>query len=288
MTQAPRNPSLPVQDPPAPDAELAPLLSEPFARAWQAEPPAGQTLAWRDKLLARVAAGRRTEAAMVTQRRARVPRRALAPGVTQQVLYRAAGPALRPGEPLRASLVELAPGARLDPRALPVDDALRGCHREWLVMRGDADLGTVALSQRDYHVVPAGAAAAAWSSATGALLFLRESRLPARAGDTAHTLFDAEAGWADFAPGLRRRVLWARDGQAALLYHAEPGVRVPHHGHGHDEECLMLQGELFLDDLLLQAGDYQLAPTGTAHRLTETDVGAVIYAHGDLDLQFVN
>ena len=59
------------------------------------------------------------------------------------------------------------------------------------------------------------------------------------------------------------------------------------HDHGHDEECLMLQGELFLDDVLLQEGDYQLAPAGTSHRITETDTGVVIYAHGDLDLRFV-
>lgn len=49
----------------------------------------------------------------------------------------------------------------------------------------------------------------------------------------------------------------------------------------------MLQGELFLDDLLLQAGDYQLALAGSGHRITETDTGVVIYAHGDPDLQFL-
>ena len=49
----------------------------------------------------------------------------------------------------------------------------------------------------------------------------------------------------------------------------------------------MVQGELFLDDLLLQHGDWQLAPAGTGHHTTATDTGVVIYAHGDLDLQFI-
>ena len=80
---------------------------------------------------------------------------------------------------------------------------------------------------------------------------------------------DFMAGWPAFAPGIRRRVLWQRDGQAALLYHAQAGAQVPHHTHGHDEECLMVQGELFLDDVLLQPGDYQLAPAGTGHRITD-------------------
>lgn len=49
----------------------------------------------------------------------------------------------------------------------------------------------------------------------------------------------------------------------------------------------MVQGELFLDDVLLREGDYQLAPAGTGHRVTEIDTGVVIFAHGDLGLKFV-
>ena len=100
-------------------------------------------------------------------------------------------------------------------------------------------------------------------------------------------MLDREAGWPAFVPGIQRRVLWQRKGQAAMLYFAQPGAQVPGHTHGHDEECLMVQGELFLDDVLLVAGDYQLAPAGKGPRITETDTGVVIYAHGDLDLRFV-
>lgn len=39
--------------------------------------------------------------------------------------------------------------------------------------------------------------------------------------------------------------------------------------------------------MLLRAGDYPLAPSGTAHRITETDTGVVVYAHGDFELRFV-
>jgi quercetin dioxygenase-like cupin family protein len=140
---------------------------------------------------------------------------------------------------------------------------------------------------RDYRVTPAGLAPEPLESDAGARVFLRESALPGLGTGVAFTVRDAQAGWPDFAPGIRRRVLWQHAGQAALLYHAEPGASVPMHTHGHDEECLMVQGELFLDDILLQEGDYQLAPAGTGHRITETDTGVVIYAHGDLDLAFV-
>lgn len=266
--------TLPTPDPV--DPALAPLLDEPFASAWAA-PAAPGAGPLRQRLLERLAASRQASAAMVTVRPARTPGTPVAEGVELRTLYAApAGRALRPGEPLRACLVELQPGACWSgPEGTP--------QREWLVLRGRARLGDTPLAERDYRQLPAGSAPEALSSATGALLFLRESALP---GSPAFTLHDAESDWPDYAPGIRRRVLWQHDGQAALLYHAEPGAAVPMHSHGHDEECLMLQGELFLDDLLLQAGDYQLAPAGTGHRITETDTGVVIYAHGDLDLKF--
>nr|WP_316639880.1 cupin domain-containing protein [uncultured Roseateles sp.] len=282
MSKLPTNPAMPIRPAPDPLAqELGTLLAEPLAQAWQAtDAPA----ALRERLTGRLAAARRAGAAMFTVRRRSAERHTLAPGVTAQTLYRAQpGQPLRPGEPLGATLIELAAGASFN------SDALNNgpLHREWLMLSGRARLGGEWLSQRDYHVTPAGQAPAQWSSDDGALLFLRESDLAAQPGDQALTVRDAEAGWPEFVPGIRRRVLWQRDGQAALLYFAEAGAQVPHHRHGHDEECLMVQGELFLDDILLQTGDYQLAPAGTGHRLTETDTGVVIYAHGDLDLQFI-
>lgn len=277
---------LPLRIDPAPDPvdrDIEPLLSEPFASAWRADESiaAAAAGALRGRLLERLCASRAASAAMVTSRLRRLAAAELAPGVFARTLYAAPRDrSLRPGEPLRARLVELQPGGRWQG-----PDA--GCHREWLVLRGAARIGDDLLQRHDYHVVPAGAACGAVASAEGAWLFLRESTLEACPGDAPFTVRDASAGWPEYAPGIRRRVLWQRDGQAALLYHAQPGAAVPQHTHGHDEECLMVQGELFLDDQLLQEGDYQLAPAGTGHRITETDTGVVIYAHGDLDLKFV-
>lgn len=271
----------PAPDPVDPDIE--PLLGEPFASAWASAGDAGPaaTNPLRGRLLSRLSASRAASASMVTTRLKRLDSVTVAPGVTARVLYEAPGDRLlRPGEPLRARLVELLPGSRWD----GPDSA---CHREWLVVRGSVRIGSESLALRDYHAVPARCPSVSVTSEQGAVLFLRESRLAAAEGDAALTVRDADAGWPEYAPGIRRRVLWQRDGQAALLYLAQPGAAVPQHAHGHDEECLMVQGELFLDDVLLQEGDYQLAPAGTGHRVTETDTGVVIYAHGDLDLQFV-
>lgn len=263
------------------DAELEPLLDEPFASAWaMAGGPVAGPVPLRARLLERLAASRTASEVMVTSRMRRLAPTALAPGVTARTLYAAPRERLlRPGEPLRARLVEWQAGGRWEGPDV-------ACHREWLVLRGAVDVDGQHLGPRDYHAVPAGTASGGVVSTHGALVFVRESSLDAAPGELACTVRDAEAGWPEFAPGIRRRVLWQRDGQAALLYHARPGAAVPAHSHGHDEECLMVQGELFLDDLLLQEGDYQLAPAGTGHRITATDTGVVIYAHGDLDLRF--
>ncbi len=296
MSKASDNTPWPVQPPPALlDEELAPLLAPSLGHAWQLPVPAGAD-ALRARLQARAAASRAAESALHTTRGRRVPWQAAAAGISTQALYLLRpGTTPRPGEPLRARLVRLAPGARLDAAALGGETELQPRHREWLVMQGEVQgavqgnpaAASPALGLYDYHVTPAGQPTPAWHTQDGALLFLREAALAAQAGDAPQTLRDAEAGWPDFGPGVQRRVLWQRDGQAAMLYRTRPGATVPHHGHGHDEECLMVQGDIFLDDVLLQAGDYQLAPAGTDHLLTQTDTGVLLYVHGDLDMQFV-
>ena len=286
MSQPTRNAPMPVQAPPVVDEPgLAPLL-DLASRA--AVPTPGPAL--RERLLGRLARQRSQAGGIVNARRRELAAQPLAHGVSQTILYRAADLAkLRPGEPLCVRLIALAPGAVMDAATLSGPDApdRPQYHREWLVMEGDAQCDGQGLSLRDYRVVPAGQPSARWATSSGALLFLRESALPAQPGDEAITVFDAEAGWPELVPGIRRRVLWQRGGQAALLYHADAGAHLPRHTHGHDEECLMLQGDLFLDDVLLRPGDYQLAPAGSSHELTETDTGVVIYAHADLAMQFV-
>lgn len=312
MSMTPANQPMPL----APPADLqAEALDEVLAWPLSAPEATPQASPLRQRLMARVARSLAAEAGMVTVRQRDLARHSVAPGVQAQTLYAAdAARALRPGEPLRCQLLYLAPGTTLDSRGLapaamaaPLPNGTTGTLvREWLVMAGELSLHQALpgpdparpdteaqaparqhLALRDYHRSPASAPAPVWHTTAGAQLFLRESALPPGAAPGApSTVRDADAGWPDFAPGIQRRVLWHGQGQASMLYLAAPGAQVPNHAHGHDEECLMVQGELYLDDVLLQGGDYQLAPAGTGHRLTHTDTGVVIYAHGDQDLQF--
>lgn len=227
----------------------------------------------RTRLFGRVAASAAAARVMHTRRHAEAPLQALAEGVRSAERYTTTAHHTRPGEPRRVRLLALAPHARWQHNA--------GSGRsEWLVLRGDARVGSQALAEHDFLLGTGGTVQA---GAAGALLLLREADQPAAPA----LQRAAEATWADFAPGIRRRVLWQQAGEAAMLYRTEPEAAVPRHGHGHDEECLMLEGDLFLDDVLLRPLDYQLAPAGSQHAGVFTDTGVLLYAHGDLELDLL-
>ncbi len=262
---------------PAPEIQaVADLLDDDMSVLLHAEADVAlPALQRRERLLARVARSAAAARRMHTRRHAGLAPATLAHGIVARELYRAARPALRPGEPLRSRLVEMAPGACW---AL----AAAGLQREWLVLQGEARVGTQLLQAQDFLLEPGAAAPTPVSSTGGALLLLREA--PPQPGAQAQLQRAADAPWATYGPGIERRVMAQHDGLAAMLYRTAPGAAVPHHGHHHDEECLMLAGDLFLDEVLLRPLDYQLAPAGTEHGGVFTDTGVLLYAHGDIDL----
>jgi quercetin dioxygenase-like cupin family protein len=239
----------------------------------------------RERLLHRVAESARASRQFITVRARGASAQAVGEGVVVRRLYQAAGAADAPlaawrrGEPRHVRVIELSPGASWAPALHPGDQA------EWLVLAGEVRLAGEQLAPRDYHWAPPGSPTPLLFAATAARVLLREAPASPQAGaQRAFTRTDATTPWDDFAPGIQRRVLWTCGGEAALLYRASAGAQVPSHGHQRDEECLMVEGEVFLDDVLLCTGDYQLAPAGTAHAGVSTDTGGLIFAHGDLDL----
>lgn len=281
----------PAADPLADEAVA--LLQGPLAEAWEEGVPAAGL---KERLAQRAARSARLNRAMVNvRRRDRVLLEQTPQRVVHEVYRRLGGAgALRPGEPLSVRVVQLSPqGAWL----LGAGDD--GVGRDWLVLRGQVHLQTeaapaLALGPLDHHVQGPGASrspACVFAGPDGAQVLLRERALGV--GDSASsgestTSRDAPEAWEEYAPLIKRRLLWQEGPLAAMLWLAKPGAVVPQHRHGHDEECLMLRGELFQDDYLLREGDYQLAPSGSSHESVSTDTGALIYAHGDLQMQIVN
>lgn len=247
-----------------------------LAEALAAQPaPAPQAL--RQRLLGRVAESAERHRGMVTVRRRHMQAIELAPGIRVRWLYEATPDrARRAGEPLRLALIELQPGTRLD-HGLSL--ALR--HSEWLVVAGQARVDGVTLDFLGHHGRAASGAEPVIESAQGATIYLRDSGdEPSPAGTSA----DSDALWDDYAPGIRRRLLWQAGSASAYLARAQNGALVPSHGHLNDEECLMIEGDLFVGDILVREGDFQLAPAGEVHGTVQAGSDCLVYIRGDAEL----
>jgi quercetin dioxygenase-like cupin family protein len=77
--------------------------------------------------------------------------------------------------------------------------------------------------------------------------------------------------------------LWGDARVVPMLVRFDAGAAVPDHGHELDEHCLVLDGAMFLGDILLRAGDHQLAPAGGGHWGETGDVGCVFFFYGAID-----
>jgi mannose-6-phosphate isomerase-like protein (cupin superfamily) len=243
-------------------------------------PTAGLPTHLRERVLGRVADSAARHQGMLTVRHRHARVQSLTEGVQVRWLYEAEpGRARRRGEPQRLALVELQPGARIDAGL-----GLAQRHSEWLVVRGSVTLDGVALDTLDHHGHAATACEPLLASAGGATLYLRDnSDEPSPAG----TSRERHAQWEPFAPGIRRRLLWQAGDACAYLARAQVGAAVPAHAHRNDEECLMLEGELFLGDILVREGEFQLAPAGLHHGLVQAASDCLVYIRGDAELQLL-
>ena len=242
--------------------------------------PLAAGLPVRKRLLGRVADSAERHQGLVTVRTRHLPVQSLADGATVRWLYHTdAMRARRAGEPQRLALIELPPGASVSSGL-----GLANRHSEWLVTRGSITLDGVALDTLDHHGHAASPREPLLASAGGATIYLRDNGdEPSPAG----TSRERHAQWENFAPGIRRRVLWQAGNACAYLARAQLGAAVPAHGHRNDEECLMIEGELFTGDILIREYEFQLAPVGLKHGLVQAATDGLIYVRGDAELDIL-
>jgi len=234
----------------------------------------------QQRLLSRVAQSAERHRGLHTIRQGDAPWRDLTQGVRACVLH--------DNGVTRSALVEFAPGASL-PRHR------HAAHEECIVLRGKLQAGACHVGVHDYHLAPAGSRHERIHSPHGALAFLRGTSVgnagsmlrevvtAALPGDGPQltTVVADSAGWHEVAAGAFIKPLWQAGVSASMLFRLEAGARMPAHLHAVEEECLMLSGEAFFGDILLRAGEYQCAPLATQHGEAYTDVGALLYVHGD-------
>ncbi|MBP2157462.1 MULTISPECIES: cupin domain-containing protein [Asticcacaulis] len=93
-------------------------------------------------------------------------------------------------------------------------------------------------------------------------------------------------GWEPYAPLITRKIvhLDAVAGVHTAFYRLEPGAEVISHTHLLIEECLVVEGEIEADGVVVRAGEVHLAPPGSRHIL-RSPKGATVYLRGDLEIQ---
>ena len=125
------------------------------------------------------------------------------------------------------------------------------------------------------------------AGSAGARLYVRQLTVPEELPEIEKNWWYATepaqaSPWETLSEGVEIKVLRGVGGVMSTLARIAPGAQVVDHGHMLDEDCLMLQGDLFLGDILLRPDDYQVAPAGCNHVNSMSDTGALFYFHGHM------
>ncbi len=242
--------------------------------------PPERTSSLQQRLLARVSQSAARHRGLRTIRQGDAPWQTLTGGVRACVLH--------DNGATRSALVEFAPGASLPSHR-------HAAHEECIVLRGSLQAGDYHVGLHDYHLAPAGSRHRSIRSEEGAVAFLRGTSIGRSGhmmrelaaallpgdGPQLTTIAAGSAGWREVAAGAFIKPLWRQGVSASMLLRLEAGARMTAHPHAVEEECLMLSGEAFFGDILLRAGEYQQAPVAALHGEAFSDVGALVYVHGD-------
>lgn len=109
---------------------------------------------------------------------------------------------------------------------------------------------------------------------------LRERVMHTVRDSTMTTIPSSGGEWKELTPLVHMKVLSAFDGAHSFLLRLAPGAVVPPHRHPADEECVVLEGEAWLGDIKVCAGDYHVARKGSRHGAVTSPKGALLFIRG--------
>jgi len=113
---------------------------------------------------------------------------------------------------------------------------------------------------------------------------------PAAPVDPPASTFTIRAGdmrWVTVGPGIEVKVLRMdreRNDQTVLI-RMQPGSVVVGHRHTQEEECLILEGEVFIGEYRLGAGDMHVARPGAVHEPIRAPHGALLMIRSEMPPQ---
>jgi anti-sigma factor ChrR (cupin superfamily) len=92
------------------------------------------------------------------------------------------------------------------------------------------------------------------------------------------TLHVEDVAWQMLSEGVYVKQLYVDRKKRIVtsLYKMEPGAKVPTHVHADTEECFVIEGDFYVNDLKLGPGDYHRAEAGSVHRKLRTETGNLL------------
>ena len=101
------------------------------------------------------------------------------------------------------------------------------------------------------------------------------------------TIRSTDGEWLPLAPGVCIKLL-RRDGTSGTMtayVRMEPGSALESHDHTQAEECLVLEGEIFIGAHRVSTGDLHVAGAGTAHDIITSPRGALMLIRAEYRAQ---
>jgi len=104
------------------------------------------------------------------------------------------------------------------------------------------------------------------------------ARIQAPPPPLTYTIRATEMRWVNAGPGVEVMVLRSNDerNDQTVLIRMQPGSVVVGHRHTQEEECLILEGEVFIGELRLMRGDMHVARPGAVHAPITAPQGALL------------
>ena len=107
------------------------------------------------------------------------------------------------------------------------------------------------------------------------------ARVRAAALPEPHLTLRADEGrWRALGSGIDMKILRREPDSISYLLRLAAGARVPAHDHDADEECLVLEGDVWLGATHAFAGDYHLARRGIPHGELRSEGGCLLFLRG--------
>jgi anti-sigma factor ChrR (cupin superfamily) len=110
------------------------------------------------------------------------------------------------------------------------------------------------------------------------------ARIQSVAPPGTYTVRAADMQWISAGPGVEVKLL-RRDRERndqTVLIRMQPGAVVVGHRHTQDEECLVLEGEVFIGSYRIAQGDMHVARPGAVHAPIHAPQGALLLIRSEI------